>query len=329
MQLNGFAEELKRLCSLIFGDHNWLLWLHTHTNSHLIDTHHIRMCTLEERALIKNVTLSQKTTPFKAMNAPVMQHYLGNQSLQTTQFLTIETEGFTALLGFHQDTIQLAEISIRLILDRWNEWQLRNQLSQLIVQQQQRIQQSEERFEALQLQREQQTKQVITNWLQSHKDLTITLDAGIYNSFDATISETAILNQLENALKLVQFAHPNQTQYFLSASHLLPLPQIYNPIQTPLSSHQRIELLLDKYESSARIAQQNGFIVNGKTIAEHLQPPISPPAITDAMKKNKKAIGLLLEQYPEKWPLLRKFLKPVKELNERTFFQSLYQKTMN
>lgn len=329
MQLNGFPEEIKRLCSLIFGDHSWILWLHSNSDSHTIDAQHIQICTLEERALIKQFTLSSTNTPFSATSSPVIQQYLKGQSLLSTQFITIEIGQQSALLAFHKDIFQLAEIAQRLIQDRWNEWQLRGQLAQLIEQQQQRIQQSDERFETFQQQRAQQLTQLIDKWVHTKTHLSLTLEPSIVASFDYSTNDDEVILQLENALRIAQFAQPNQVHYFISTSHILPVSRSHTPTHIPLSGNQRIELLLDKYEASARIAQQNGFVVNGKTIAEHLQPAISPPAITDAMKKNRKTIGLLLEQYPEKWPLLRKFLKPVKELNERAFFQSIYQKTLN
>ena len=51
-------------------------------------------------------------------------------------------------------------------------------------------------------------------------------------------------------------------------------------------------------------------------MAKQLDPPVTPPAITDAVKKNEKRIRFLLNQYGDKWPLIRRFLKPIERLDD-------------
>lgn len=86
-------------------------------------------------------------------------------------------------------------------------------------------------------------------------------------------------------------------------------------------SGDKIIALLDRYETAAEKAFDNGFPINGKNVASHLTPSVSPPAITDALKKNSKKIGLLLEQFPTKWKLIRKNLRPLQIHQDKIEFR--------
>lgn len=77
----------------------------------------------------------------------------------------------------------------------------------------------------------------------------------------------------------------------------------------------KVYQLLERYEDAAADLQALNSAINGKNVALHLSPPVTPPAITDAVKKNQKRISFLLEQYPEKWRLIRKHLKPIERLD--------------
>ncbi len=72
--------------------------------------------------------------------------------------------------------------------------------------------------------------------------------------------------------------------------------------------------LLDKLESAAKVIEANGLVVNGKLIAQYLTPPVSPPAITDILKKNSIKIESKMKEFPSKWTLIRKYLKPLREI---------------
>src|SRR5690554_1017949 len=80
--------------------------------------------------------------------------------------------------------------------------------------------------------------------------------------------------------------------------------------------------LLDRYEVAALKAQEKGLHINGKNIASQLDPPVTPPAITDAVKKNKSKISYLLQQYPEKWSVARRAIKPLSNLDQTSFKSS-------
>jgi len=46
-------------------------------------------------------------------------------------------------------------------------------------------------------------------------------------------------------------------------------------------------------------------------IGQTMEPPVSAPAITDALGKIQDILPLILEKYPDKWELIRKDFKPL------------------
>lgn len=75
--------------------------------------------------------------------------------------------------------------------------------------------------------------------------------------------------------------------------------------------------LLNRYEYAASLVQEKERTLNAKEIARKLDPPVTPPAITDAIKKNAKRIAYYLHQYPNRWPLIRKAIRPIHRIDER------------
>lgn len=319
MLTNGFPEEIKRLCSLICDGQSWFVWLNTDSETCFITENGIRRCTPEERSLLKNLPALQESTVFMLPAGHVLETAFQIAQPQRLSFLQTSTAETSFLVATQSNGTHAHRLSA-LILDRQREWSLRLQLSRMIEQQQQRIQQLEERNTSLLQQREHHLQQLFSGWAAQQLPVTVLFEPAVFSAADPALSDNQLLRQLDNALLLAQFAQPGKLAYQLTAAHLQPVERAHASVQAPLNTHQRVELLLDKYEASARLAQQNGLAVNGKTIAGHLQPTVSPPAITDALKKNRKAIGQLLGQYPEKWLLLRKYLKPVKELSERRLY---------
>lgn len=82
------------------------------------------------------------------------------------------------------------------------------------------------------------------------------------------------------------------------------------------SEYDKVKLLLDRYEAAAESARDNGHSVNGKNVARHLDPPVTPPAITDAIKKNEKKVHYYLEKYPTHWVLIREKLRPLQIIDD-------------
>lgn len=94
--------------------------------------------------------------------------------------------------------------------------------------------------------------------------------------------------------------------------HSNRLDEKFEQKSTQLIELDKTYALLDKYEQAARGLIDKSSYVNGRNLAEALE--ISGPAVTDAIKKHQPKIKRLLENYPNRWPLLCDFIRPIREL---------------
>jgi hypothetical protein len=77
------------------------------------------------------------------------------------------------------------------------------------------------------------------------------------------------------------------------------------------SRQSRAVQLLDKLERAAKTLQSKNIPLIGSKVGKVMDPPVSAPAITDALGKNRVTIGELLSKYPDKWEIIRKEFKPL------------------
>jgi len=68
---------------------------------------------------------------------------------------------------------------------------------------------------------------------------------------------------------------------------------------------------LDKLEMAAIGLKNKNIAIISSKVGQSLIPPISAPAITDALGKNRELIRQLIEKYPNKWETIRKEFKPL------------------
>ena len=124
---------------------------------------------------------------------------------------------------------------------------------------------------------------------------------------------------IENAIYLAYNLSVSDETIHITSDHiqLNKLQETKNKPTSAISSNDgKTALLLDKYEEAAIKAASLGLAVNGKNVASQLSPPVTPPAITDAIKKKKTKIAYLLQQYPEKWTNIRRTIRPISILDE-------------
>lgn len=90
-------------------------------------------------------------------------------------------------------------------------------------------------------------------------------------------------------------------------------PEIQSETQVSVlqSRYDRTMMFLDRYEVAVRKAIERNLPLTGKIIGSICEPPISPAAITDSIKKHRKSILFLFDQHPEKWKYIRNKFKPV------------------
>jgi len=319
MLSNSFQMALKRLFTLFCGQEAWLCWTISKESSLKTTAHDSSEATLEERVLLRQLAFDELGKAIPGPHHAIFQLSSVNCILdsRTTVFHRFSIQDQVIIIACADELLPSGTILTALLQDQWKESITRQHLAKHLAQQEERIEHAETRLADYQNNWKKQVNQLLESWRQLQAPFSIEFDADLADCFLDEFDTHTISAQLDASLALQQFIQPAATHFYLSKTSLTTIDQ---PAATPsasLTSNQRAAILLDKYEESARAAQRKGITVSGKTIAEHLQPSISPPAITDALKKNRKAISALIHQHPEKWLLLRKYLKPVKELHER------------
>jgi len=83
--------------------------------------------------------------------------------------------------------------------------------------------------------------------------------------------------------------------------------QLYNDLT-------KAESLLDRLEKAARFVIAQGNDLTSANVGRAMTPSISAPAISDALKKQKKKLLTLLKREPDKWSLIRTEFRPIKNL---------------
>ena len=73
-------------------------------------------------------------------------------------------------------------------------------------------------------------------------------------------------------------------------------------------------LLLDKLENAARHVKSKNMLLTGANIGHEFPAPVTPPAITDALKKHRQKILFLFREYPDRWGIIRTEFRPVQNI---------------
>jgi hypothetical protein len=69
--------------------------------------------------------------------------------------------------------------------------------------------------------------------------------------------------------------------------------------------------LLDKLERAAKLVKSKNLPLISTKVGQAMEPPVTAPAITDALNKNRNIIRQLIEKYPDKWETVRLEFKPL------------------
>jgi hypothetical protein len=73
-------------------------------------------------------------------------------------------------------------------------------------------------------------------------------------------------------------------------------------------------MLLDKLETAAREVLAKNLDLTSANVGSACSVPITAPAISDAVKKHRNKIIYLLNKYPDRWNLIRKDFRPVRNI---------------
>lgn len=96
------------------------------------------------------------------------------------------------------------------------------------------------------------------------------------------------------------------------------------PIGDVPVKYSKTFLLLDRLENAARHVKSKNMLLTGANIGHEFPTPVSPPAITDALKKHRQKIIFLFHEYPGRWEIIRSEFRPVQNiLNAKPFREQL------
>lgn len=116
-------------------------------------------------------------------------------------------------------------------------------------------------------------------------------------------TENLLFQQGEEIIKIHDFALDFDSYQVHSEES-----QMTRKIDSRLS---KASLLLDKLEKASSSLKSRSLPLTSFNVGKNLNPPISAPAITDALAKNKVYIRQLITRHPEKWEIIRKEFKPL------------------
>jgi hypothetical protein len=77
------------------------------------------------------------------------------------------------------------------------------------------------------------------------------------------------------------------------------------------SRQSKAMLLLDRLEKAASSLKSRSLPLTGANVGKNMSPPISAPAITDALSKNRILIRQLITRHPDKWEIIRREFRPL------------------
>jgi len=78
------------------------------------------------------------------------------------------------------------------------------------------------------------------------------------------------------------------------------------------SRQSRAMIFLDRLERAAQLLKAKNQPLISAKIGQAMEPAVSAPAISDALGKMQEILPHILEQYPDKWELIRKDFKPLR-----------------
>jgi hypothetical protein len=134
----------------------------------------------------------------------------------------------------------------------------------------------------------------------------------------------ALKNILERAANFAEsFALDSSIQEILIADfHIIitdePQKKVKEPVPPPPSDvpvkYSKTLVLLDKLENAALNVKSKNKMLTSANIGNEFPTPITPPAISDALKKHRAKILFLFKEYPRRWEIIRSEFRPIQNI---------------
>lgn len=124
-------------------------------------------------------------------------------------------------------------------------------------------------------------------------------------------------------VKTLQFGL-NQSQIVLSIIHFKEFEQVEESVQNHIEqnkdnyvAHTKTYQFLEDLEFAAEQMSLKGIKLTSTRVGQTLENSITAAAISDKIKNHSRKIIMLLEQYPEKWMVIRNRFRPIINIQER------------
>ena len=175
----------------------------------------------------------------------------------------------------------------------------------------------------------------LKNWIREWADnylLSLTGTSGILLSLSEQALDKLAMHDfnssceaLKNAASFAMMLHSEEHEIEIKDSYLVfkssETANSHNSSQSrniPNGKIAKTMQLLDNLEQAASHLLSTGEDLTGSAVGQLMDKPITAPAITDYLKKNKPRIMMLLNKYPDKWSIIRKQFRPLINIIEKS-----------
>jgi len=134
----------------------------------------------------------------------------------------------------------------------------------------------------------------------------------------------ALRNILEKAAQFAEsFALDSSIQDILIADfHIIITDEPVKKTKESVPEHfadlpikySKTLVLLDKLENAALNVKSKNKLLTSANLGNEFPTPITPPAITDALKKHRAKILFLFKEYPHRWEIIRAEFRPIQNI---------------
>ena len=236
------------------------------------------------------------------------------------------------ILNTHQKLIigrllfnSLKTILEQLISNRTVMMEYNNSISEMIQFQQQQIEVYKSDSDTYKLQLDDVLMSMVSA-VKNKEDLVVLNDdvKDLLRPFISDIEKVKrALKKAINFVKTLQFGL-SQNKIILSPIHFKDFKQIEEPrvnhIETSKNkyvTHTKTYQFLEDLEYAADQLNLKRVKLTSAKVGKLLENPITAAAISDKIKNHGRKILLLLEQYPDKWILIRNKFRPIINIQER------------
>lgn len=165
-----------------------------------------------------------------------------------------------------------------------------------------------------------ESKNIINNISQKHNvKIVLSKDAvnkiqGFSGSFDDL--RQSIEDSVISAINLNYGLNTNEIVLSQFDINFIEFPKIdHTQFDESIPSRfNKTILLLDKLENAAKVVIDGEMKLTSENVGNACPIPISAPAISDALKNHHKKVLKLMNDYPERWPLIKTEFRPIKNI---------------